>query len=168
MGSARSDKISFSELVPNLITPRISVGLLLPQGKRMRRHWRRTLQFWFGSWGRMSHSRASVGSEGGTTAGLARWSPMVHPTPGKRMSWGLTKGSGRRIRASGQTLKTRIQSCLCVVSEGLSFPSYNVGLHYDSPKALPSSKSQTIQKGHRNPSEDYAFPRAREKSKKSK
>lgn len=33
MGSARSDKISFSELVPNLITPRISAGLPLPQGR---------------------------------------------------------------------------------------------------------------------------------------
>ena len=33
-------------------------------------------------------------------------------------------------------------------------------------KALPNSKIQTIQRGNRNPSENEAFTRAREKSKK--
>lgn len=32
--SAKSDKISFSELVPNLIIPRMSVGLPLLQGRK--------------------------------------------------------------------------------------------------------------------------------------
>jgi len=82
MGSARSDKISFSELVPNLITPRISAGLPLLQGKNSggtgaTNH---ELQLSLGSWWRMSCCGASAGQRVLGQQARARRSPPVRPT----------------------------------------------------------------------------------------
>ena len=86
MGSARSDKISFSELVPNLITPRISAGLPLLQGKNSGGTGATSheLQLSLASWQRMSYCGASAGQRWLGQRARARRSPSAHPTSQSR------------------------------------------------------------------------------------
>ena len=82
MGSARSDKISFSELVPNLITLRISAGLPWLQGTDSEGTGATSheLHFSFGSWWRVSCSGAFADQRGLERWAWARRAPSVHPT----------------------------------------------------------------------------------------
>lgn len=81
MGLARSDKISFSELVPNLITPRISAGLPLLRGKNSggTGAMSHELKLSLASWWRMSCCGASAGQRGLGQWARARRSLSVHP-----------------------------------------------------------------------------------------
>jgi hypothetical protein len=163
MGLARSDKISFSELVPNLITPQSCC-----RGKELERCWRHSCS---SCWQRerMGHCQTCVRSKRVSTVSWGGQAPSVH------RPWPVSPGYSRRQPGGAsevtelgfKTLDSILTLCMAYV--GLSFPIYK-GIWTMFTWGSFHSKIQTIQHslsnttlGIRTPFKNQEFFRTRKK-----